>query len=163
VRITSHTTIFFDASVLVAGAHSAQGGSRLLLEACRLRGFVAQVTLLVVLEAFHALERNFSPAAVARFRTHLAEIEWDILPVPPEERLLKYADLIDAKDLHVLAAAIVGGSDFLLTLDRRHILAAAPAVEDAHIPIRILTPGDFVRQVYPLHEDYPSLPARKRS
>jgi predicted nucleic acid-binding protein len=163
VRITSHTTIFFDASVLVAGAHSAQGGSGLLLEACRLRGFVAQATFLVVLEAFHALERNFPPASMARFRTHLAEIEWDILPVPPEEILLKYADFIDAKDLHVLAAAIVGGSDFLLTLDRRHILAAAPAVEDAHIPIRILTPGDFIRQVYPLHEDYPSLPARKRS
>jgi predicted nucleic acid-binding protein len=163
VRITPRTTIFFDASVLVAGAHSAQGGSGLLLEACRLRGFVAQTTFLVVLEAFHALERNFPPTSMARFYTHLVEIEWDILPVPPEEMLLKYAALINAKDLHVLAAAVVGGSDFLLTLDRRHILTAAPAVEDARIPIRILTPGDFIRQVYPLHEDYPSLPARKGS
>lgn len=72
-----------------------------------------------------------------------AEIEWDILPVPSEEVLLEYAALIDAQDLHVLAAA--------------------PAVEDAHIPIRILTPGHFIRQVYPLQEDYPSLAARKGS
>jgi predicted nucleic acid-binding protein len=161
VRITSRTKVFFDASVLVASAHSARGGSALLLDACRLRGFLAQTTFLVVLEAFHALERNFPLASLARFYTYLVEIEWDILTVPPEEVLLEYAALINAKDLHVLAAAVVGGSDFLLTLDRRHILAAAPAVEDAGVPIRILTPGDFIGQVYPLHEDYPSLPARK--
>jgi predicted nucleic acid-binding protein len=163
VRITRETTIFFDASVLVAGAHSANGGSALLLEACKLGGFRAQTTFLVVLEAFHALEKNFPRASMARFYTHLLEIEWDILPVPSEEVLVEYAALIDAKDLHILAAAAVGGSDFLLTLDRRHILAAAPAVKDARIPIRILTPGDFIQQIYPIHEDYPSLPRRRGS
>ena len=161
MKITRRTTLFFDASVLVAGAHSAEGGSALLLEACRMGGFVAQTTFLIVLEAFHALQRSFPSASVARFYSHLAEIEWMILPVPPEEELLKYAALIAPKDLHVLAASVAGESEFLLTLDRRHILAAAPAVEEAQIPIRILTPGEFIRQFYPLHEDYPSLPLRK--
>jgi predicted nucleic acid-binding protein len=163
VRITPRTTIFFDASVLVAGTHSAQGGSGMLLEACKLRGFAAQTTFLVVLEALRALESNFPPAPMARFYKDLVEIDWDMLPVPSEEVLLKYAALIDAKDLHVLAAAVAGGSDFLLTLDRKRILAAAQAVENARIPIRILTPGDFIGQVYPLHDDYPSLPAWKGS
>ena len=94
---------------------------------------------------------------MARFYTHLAELEWDILPVPSVEELSEYAALIDPKDLHVLAAAAVGASEFLLTLDRRHILAAASAVEEAQIRMRILTPGDFIQQVYPLHEDYVSL------
>jgi len=132
-----------------------------MLEACRLHGFVAQTTFLIIMEAFHALERSFPQASVARFYSQLTEIDWDILPVPREEAMREYASLVDPKDLHVLAAAAAGASEFLLTLDRRHLLACAPAVEEAGLPIRILTPGDFIQQVYPLHEDFPSLPPRK--
>jgi hypothetical protein len=84
VRITPHTTIFFDVSVVVAGPHSAQGGSALPLEACRLRSFLAQTTFLVVLEAYHALQRSFPSTSVVRFYTHLVEIEWDICRFSPD-------------------------------------------------------------------------------
>jgi predicted nucleic acid-binding protein len=161
VKITRRTTLFFDASVLVAGAHSQEGGSALLLEACKLRGFTAQTTFLIILEALHALERGFPPPSLTRFYTCLVEIDWEILPVPPEEKLKEYALFIHPKDLHVLATAVESGSDFLLTLDREHILAAAEAVAEANLPIRILTPGDFIQQYYPLHEEYPSLPPRR--
>ena len=67
----------FDDRVLVAGAHSAAGGSPLLLEACRLHGFVAQTTFLVILAAHHALEQGFSQASMARFYRHVLEIDWD--------------------------------------------------------------------------------------
>ena len=49
----------------------------------------------------------------------------------------------------------------LIGMERKHILAAAAAVKEAKLPIRILTPGDFIQQYYPLHEEYPSLPPRK--
>ena len=156
--IGRHTTLFFDASVLVAGAHSENGGSALLLETCKIGGFTAQTTSLVVLEALHALERGFPERSQDRFRRYVAEIDWRLLPVPREEELQKYASYVDPKDLHVLAAAVEGGSEFLLTLDRRHILAAAPMVERAQLPIRILKPGDFIQHYYPLHAEYPSLP-----
>jgi len=129
MKITHRTTLFFDASVLVAGAHSPGGGSALLLEACKLRGFTAQITFLITLEALHTLEREFPQRSLARFYTYLAQIDWEILPVPPEEKLHQYASLIDPKDAHVLAAAVEGGSEFLLTLDRRHILACRKAVK----------------------------------
>ena len=158
IKINRHTTLFFDASVLVAGAHSRGGGSALLLEACKLGGFTAQTTFLVILEALHTLESNFPQRSRNRFTVYLAEIDWQLLPVPREEDLQKYASLIDPKDLHVLAAAVEGVSDFLLTLDRRHILAAAEAVKKANIPIHILRPGGFIQQYYPLHEEYSSLP-----
>ena len=147
--------------MLVAGAHSVRGGSALLLEACKRRGFTAQTTFLITLEAFRTLERDFPQTSLARFRSYLVDVDWDILPVPREDELREYASLIHPKDLHVLAAAVAGGSEFLLTLDRRHLIAAAPAVEEAELPIRVLTPGDFIQQVYPLHEDYPSLSPRK--
>jgi predicted nucleic acid-binding protein len=160
--IDRQTTLFFDASVLVAGAHSAEGGSALLLEACRLGGFTAQSSFLVFLEALHTLKRRFPERSQTRFTAYLAAIEWDLLPVPSEAELAKYASLIDAKDLHVLAAAVEGASQFLLTLDRRHILAAAPAVQSADLALKILRPGDFIQQYYPLHDEYSSLPPARR-
>jgi predicted nucleic acid-binding protein len=160
MKITHHTTLFFDASVLVAGSHSQEGGSALLLEACRMGGFTAQTTFLVILEAFHTLERNFPQRSLDRFNDYLTAINWEILPVPQESKLQQYISLIHPKDLHVLAAAAEGGSEFLLTLDRKHILAAAEAVEKAQLPIRILRPGDFIQQYYPRHEAYSFLPSR---
>jgi predicted nucleic acid-binding protein len=157
-KIDRHTTLFFDASVLVAGAHSPRGGSALLLEACKLGGFTAQSSYLVILEALHTLNRDFPERSQRRFAAYLGAIHWDILPVPSKEELDRYAPLIDSKDLHVLAAAVAGESQFLLTLDRRHILAAAQAVQAAGLPIDILRPGDFIQLYYRLHEEYASLP-----
>jgi len=88
----------------------------------------------------------------------LIEVNWELLAVPPAKILEEYRQYIDPKDVHVLAAAVEAGADFLLTLDRRHILAASEAVEKANLSITILRPGDFIRQYYPEHEDYPRLP-----
>ena len=159
--INRHTTLFFDASVLVAGSHSQRGGSALLLDACRAGGFSAQTTFLIILEAVHALERAFPQQSLTRFYEYLAEIHWEILSVPLKEDLQKYASVIDPKDLHVLAASVEAGSEFLVTLDRKHILAAATSAEMANLPIQILTPGDFIQQYYPFHEEYSSLPRRR--
>jgi len=95
-------------------------------------------------------------------REALTQAKVVILPVPYEEDLQKYASFVHAKDLHVLAAAVEGESEFLLTLDRRHILAAAEAIEAAHLPIRILRPGDFIQRYYPQHHEYLSLPPPRR-
>jgi len=158
MKIGRHTTLFFDASVLVAGAHSKDGGSALVLEACKMGGFTAQSTFLVIMEALHAVKENLPLQSLNRLRNYLTGIEWDLLPVPHEEDLQKYTSFVHAKDLHVLAAAVEGGSQFLLTLDRRHILAAVEAIEAAHLSIRILRPGDFIQRYYTLHQEYSSLP-----
>jgi predicted nucleic acid-binding protein len=115
-----------------------------------------------MLEANHTLKQGFPEQSQTRFTAYLAAIDWELLPVPSERELEKYASLIDPKDLHVLAAAVEGASQFLLTLDRRHILAAAEAVQAAGLPIEILRPGDFIQQYYPLHEEYSSLPPARR-
>ena len=160
MRITCRTPLFFDASVLVAGAHSPEGGSALLLNACRADGFRAQTTFVILLEALHAL-REFPQESLRRFYQLLIEINWELLAVPAKEALHEYRGYIDPKDVHVLAAAVEGGAEFLLTLDRRHILAASETLEVANLPIIILRPGDFIHQYYPQHEAYPHLPASR--
>ena len=160
MRITRNTSLFFDASVLVAGAHSPGGGSALLLEACQAGGFRAQTTFLVLLEALHALDR-FPLTTLRRFHQLVIEISWELLAIPPREVIEKYRSLIDPKDVHVLASAVEAGAHFLLTLDRRHILAASEAVREADLPVIILRPGDFIRQYYPQHEAFTSLPSAR--
>lgn len=157
MRITRRTALFFDASVLVAGVYSVQGGSALLLQVCEAGGFRAQVTSAVLLEALRAL-RGSPQGSLSRFYQFLAEVDWELLPVPSAETLEMYREYVAAKDVHVLAAAVEGKADFLLTLDRRHILAAAERVREAGLPIAILRPGDFIRQYFPLHEDQAALP-----
>lgn len=53
-------------------------------------------------------------------------------------------------------------SDTTLFFDAS-LLAAAEAVQKPNLPIRILTPGDFIQQHYPLHEAYSSLPSPRGS
>jgi len=160
MQIDRDTTLFFDASVLVAGSHSSRGGSALLLDACRAGGFRAQITLAVLVESLHVLDA-FPLESQRRFDTWLAEIDWDFVPVPSAEVLNRYSQYIAQKDVHVLAAAVENRAEFLLTLDRRHILAAAEAVKQAKLSITILRPGDFIRGYYPKHVDYRSLPASR--
>jgi predicted nucleic acid-binding protein len=161
MRINRLTSLFFDASVLVAGSHSPDGGSALILAACQVGGFEAYTTSAVLLETQRTLE-DFPQQSSDRFHQLLEEISWKLLPVPPEAVIERYTQYVDPKDAHVLAAAVEGRSDFLLTLDRRHILAAADGVKQAGFPIVILRPGDFIQQYYPQHENYTDLPAPRR-
>jgi len=158
--IGRNTRLFFDASVLVAGAHSLDGGSALLLEACKWGGFRALTSVAVLGETLHAL-RGFPRVASERFQRLLTEVKWELVAMPPGAILERYEPYIEAKDVHVLAAAVEGRAEFLLTLDRRHILAAAEGIERAGLRIVVLRPGDFIRGHYPQHEDYPDLPAAR--
>lgn len=154
--ISRATRLFFDASVLIAGARSPTGGSALLLEACRRGGFHAVVSHAVLVEVQRNLRRDAPPEAHERFRYDLATISWDLVPTPADDAIQAYARWIASKDAHVLAAALAAPCEFLLTLDRRDFLTSA--VQQAGLPITILTPGDFIQHYYPLHPDYPSLP-----
>ena len=129
----------------------------MLLYACKAGGFQAQTTLAVLLESLNTLA-DFPSESQRRFYQVLVEVKWQFLPVPAAEVMGRYQQYINSKDVHVLAAAVEGRSQFLLTLDRRHILAAIERVKQARLPIVILRPGDFIQQYYPEHEDYPRLP-----
>lgn len=155
--INRQTTLFFDASVLVAAAYSPTGGSALLLRACRVGGFRAQLSFAILWESIKALS-GASQEVSRRLWYWLGEIAWEFLPVPAAETLEQYRQYIASDDVHVLAAAVEGGSQYLLTLDRRHILAAADAAKAAGFAVSIMRPGDFIQQLYPTHEEYPSLP-----
>jgi len=119
--------LFLDASVWIAAAGSATGGSAVLLELCR-QGWIRVVTSrLVLLEAERNIRAKLKRKALLRFYREIAA----------------QSRIIHPKDAHVLAAGVKGRVDFLLTLDRKDFMTSK--VLHAGLPFRIMTPGDFLQ------------------
>ncbi len=115
------------------------------MEVCRGRRFRAALSARVLLEARVNIAVKFGEAELVRFYQQLAGLDPDMAPPPPPERLARCASLVGEKDAHVLAAALECGAAYLLTLDRRHLIT--PAVQSAGLPVSVVTPGDFLREV----------------
>jgi putative PIN family toxin of toxin-antitoxin system len=156
MKINKKTRLFFDSSVLIAGILSPKGGSGLIIKACLVGGFMLLASQAVFIEVERNLTENFSKKTTGHFNYLIAAIAWTIVPIPSEKLIYHYSKIINEKDAHVLAAAIAGESDFLLTLDRKHFMA--PSLKMANLSCIILTPGDFIKRYYPLHENFPKIP-----
>lgn len=137
--------LFLDASVLVAAARSPSGGSALVMEVCRGRRFQAALSGRVLLEARVNIAEKFGEAELVRFYQQLAGLEPEMVLPPPSERLAQCGSIVGRKDAHVLAAALECGATYLLTLDRRHLITRAIQMQE--LPLKVLTPGDFLREV----------------
>ena len=137
--------VFLDASVLVAASRSPTGGSAVAMEVCQGRRYRAALSTTVLLEARVNIAGKFGERELLRFYRQLAALDPRMIGHPSREQLDQCISLTGEKDAHVLAAALASGAAFLLTLDRRHLLT--PAVEAAGLPVRVMTPGDFLRHV----------------
>lgn len=90
ITISRATRLFFDASVLIAGARSPIGGSALLLETCRRGGLRAVTSHPVLIEVKRNLRGNTPIHPQERFRSDLLTIPWDIVPGPTDEIVRAY-------------------------------------------------------------------------
>ena len=115
------------------------------MEACQETRFRAVVSEQVLLEARTNIAAKFDEAELLRFYRQLAELEPWIVAAPSQAQLDECVPLTTAKDAHVLAAALECAAEYLLTLDRRHLLS--DLVLSANLPIRCMTPGTFLQQV----------------
>ena len=136
--------VFLDASVLVAASRSPSGGSAVVIEVCQGSAFRGAVSELVLLEARVNIAEKFGDVELVRFYRQLAGLDPEIVPSPSAGRLRECVPLTTEKDAHVLAAALECGADYLLTLDRRHLLNER--VLGAGLPVAVMTPGDFLQE-----------------
>ncbi len=131
--------VLFNASVLLAGLRSGTGASGNLITAVkakRLTGVVSEIIFEEVLR--HAGKLGVS---VERARNVLAKFEMH--PAPAELNVKKYKKVvIDFGDAHVLASAEKGDCNFLVTLDKKHLLALKEKIKT----FSILTPGEFLKK-----------------
>ncbi|OGX19765.1 MAG: hypothetical protein A3K54_01515, partial [Omnitrophica WOR_2 bacterium RBG_13_44_8] len=113
--INNKTRLFFDASVLLAGIINPSGGSGLIIQACMVNAFTPLVSQAVLLEVDGCLNENFPGSVMEKFRNLIINIPWVVTAIPSEKLLNGCGKIINQEDAHVLAAAINGRCNFLLT------------------------------------------------
>lgn len=137
--------LFVDASVLIAASGSSAGASALVLVLCRHGHARPVASRRVLLEAQRNIRVKLGEEALLRFYQHLGDLDLDLVEDPTPREVDAYVSITGPKDAHVLAGAVKGVVDVLLTLDRKHLLT--PRVRDAGLPCAVLTPGEFLERL----------------
>ncbi len=136
---------FLDASVLFSATYSDVGGSRELVRQA-IRGTFQPVTCAYVLEE---AQRNIEKTAPDLVELHgfIASSLSDYMQVveDPESALVREVEIyVVPKDAPVVAAALAAQADYLVTLDRKHLLKESVRQRSG---LNILTPGDFLKEL----------------
>lgn len=134
--------VFFDTSVLLAGLRSPQGGSSELLRHAvvgRLDAFMSDDVIDEVARHVHEV----GPDLRALFLKYLATIPFTLLTVSAQEVALA-ATFTEAKDSPIVAAAAKADVDYLVTLDKRHLLNKKTEIEP-HVGFTIVRPEDLIQ------------------
>ena len=113
------------------------------MEVCRGRRFRAAFTIRVLMEAQVNIGQKFGDPELVSFYQRMADLEPGIVPAPSGEHESGCIALVGEKDAQ-MSAALECGTNYLLTLDRRRLIA--PAVQLADLPLRGMTPGDFLKE-----------------
>lgn len=135
--------LFIDACVLVAAANSPSGGSARLLQIAGEGKIRLAATRLVMHEAKINIIDILGRPVWPWFCRIIGPLRLSLADSPTAKEKKAWAKITSPKDVHVLAGAIKSKADFLITLDRRHILK--PSIQEV-FPISILAPGDFLQQ-----------------
>lgn len=137
--------LFIDASVFIAASASQQGGSSALFRIGQKGLFTLVTTQLILIESELNIKAKLSREALLNFYKLIAKTPFILQPPVTLAEKIKYYDIIHQKDAHVLAAALQGNCDYLITLDRKHFMTTK--IQQTNFPIKILTPGDFLKSL----------------
>jgi predicted nucleic acid-binding protein len=141
--------IFLDASILVAGSASYTGASRAILTL----GELGLLKLVVCPHVLQESERNITrklPEALPYYRRLLQGLALETVDDASPETVAMWAEVIEAKDAPVLAAAIAASPHRLVTLDPKHFLDPPQVAERSGLAI--CTPAELLQEIRTLME-----------
>lgn len=130
--------VFFNASVIIAGLISPKGGSAKLFDLAKKKKVFPVISEVVFNEVLkHQAEIPLTQQRIIES----VEKNFHILHKPSALLFNQYKSIIlDKGDLHVLASAKEINADFLVTLDKKHLLSLKNRVKD----FKIVTPGELI-------------------
>ena len=131
--------VLFNASVVLAGLNSPHGGSAKVLgyvERGKIDGYISEIIFDEIIR--HSNKIGFKKSEVAKKCT---SIFFDILESPGKKTVDKYYKIvIDIGDCHVLASAEEVDADYLVSLDKRHILVLKNRIRK----FQIVSPAELI-------------------
>ncbi|HOE19158.1 MAG TPA: PIN domain-containing protein [Syntrophorhabdaceae bacterium] len=140
--------VFLDSNVVLSGLFSDKGAPRIILDILSLKlpflvGVTGQYNLLEI-------ERNVArklPAALPLYKAFYRKMNLEIIPVPFEKEIKKYAGVVRKKDMPVLVSAIIGKADFFVTGDKKDFNHLKTKGGYA---FKIVSPFEFVEDILPV-------------
>lgn len=137
------TRVFIDSSVLIAASYSSTGASREIIRQA-IRGTVALVISDLVLEETRRNLAHKAPEALPPFETFLETVTFEIVR-PTKRQILQASQYTALKDAPIVAAARRGQVDYLVSLDRRHLVGVPEVARRSGL--RIVLPEELLREV----------------
>lgn len=135
--------VFFNASVILSGIRSPSGGSGELLKRTKqknIRGVISEIIFDEIIR--HADKFNLTQSKLAIFTQTIFPT---IQRAPKKETVSKFNTLvIDAGDAHVLASAKETHAQWLVTLDKKHLLILQKKIKW----IRIVSPKELLENFH---------------
>lgn len=129
--------VLFNASVVLAGLKSPFGGSAKLLSWCKnrkIRGLISEIIL-------DEIVRNTPKIGLSRKVTADLGSLFDIKIAPQKEEIEFFRGIVtDFGDAHVLASCKEENAEFLVTLDKKHLLVLKNKVKI----FKIVSPGELI-------------------
>jgi uncharacterized protein len=133
--------VFFNASVVLAGLRSPAGGSAKILswvKKGKVEGYISEVVLDEVLK--HAIKVGLTERLVMK-RLKTMSMKTSLAP----ERLgRKYSRMVkDLGDVHLFESAEFLKVDYLVSLDKKHVLSLADIIKK----FEIVSPGELIEKL----------------
>ena len=139
--MASEVRVFLDTSALFAAVLSEKGGSRLILKLGEAGAVQLWVGPRVLQEADAVLARK-AVENKALFALLLDRAKVSVGPEPDDTALAQARTVVDyPPDARIVAEALAVDADYLVSLDREHLVGNPRASE---LPFLVGTPGDFL-------------------
>ena len=137
------TKVFIDTSVLFAASFSSTGASREIIRLA-IRGEISLVVSQLVLEE---IERNLTRKAPEVLPTFWQLL--DVIPLelsaPSKDEVEQAAQYTELKDAAIVAAAKTAEVDYLVSLDRRHLVGVAEVAQGSGLSI--VLPEELLKNI----------------
>jgi len=149
------TVVFLDANVYFSGTLNPYGGSGYILALARSgQYFRSAASSYVIGETLVNLEKKATAQEVRSFMVYLQGVEMTFYnPIAGSAELKA---LLNSKDARVLQAAIDAGTQYFVTLDRKHFFTQEVREYSKNRGLNIVTPREFIENfVKQLKKDRP--------
>lgn len=133
--------VFFNASVILAALKSPIGGSGKLLLWCKQQKITGMISEIV----FDEIIRNAPKLNISQERVNqkIKESLFTVEPAPGKKTVEKFQSVvIDPGDAHILASCLEQKVDYLVTLDKKHLLILQNKLKW----LKIMSPGQLIEK-----------------
>lgn len=137
--------VFLDSNVIISGLFSDKGAPRVILDILCLglpvlTGVTGEYNLIEI-------ERNMTkkmPDVLPIYKKYLPLLNLEVIPLPSSGEINKLSGTTSDKDIPVLASALKGDVDFLVTGDKKDFVKLK-----GKCTFKVLTPAEFLDVILP--------------